>query len=108
MESYEGAKRPLMVTILGALYVIMGILFGLLFFEIPPLAIIIALIYIVIGVGFLRGWKIMWYLGVIFSILGIIGGLFTLLVLVGIIPLIINIIILVYLFKPNVKRFFLG
>lgn len=108
MESYEGAKRPLMVTILGTLYVIMGILFGLLFFAIPPLAIIIALIYIVIGVGFLRGWKIMWYLGVIFSILGIIGGLFTLLVLVGIIPLIINIIILVYLFKPNVKRFFLG
>ena len=108
MESYEGAKRPLMVTILRALYVIMGILFGLLFFAIPPLAIIIALIYIVIGVGFLRGWKIMWYLGVIFSILGIIGGLFTLLVLVGIIPLIINIIILVYLFKPNVKRFFLG
>ena len=65
---------------------------------------VIGLIYIIIALGFLKGWKLWWYLGVIFAILGIIGGL--LMFPVGLVAVIIDIIILWYLFRDNVKAFF--
>lgn len=76
---------------LGATYLILGIFYG------------------VISYGFFKGWSIMWYLGVIFTI---IGALFSIaaIVLGGfamIITLVVELIILLYLFKPNVKLFFL-
>ena len=65
---------------------------------------VFGLIYIVIALGFFKGWKLWWYLGVIFAILGIIGGL--LMFPVGLITVIIELIILWYLFRDNVKAFF--
>lgn len=76
---------------LGAAYLVLGIFYG------------------VISYGFFKGWSIMWYLGVIFTV---IGALFSIaaIVLGGfamVITLVVELIILLYLFKPNVKLFFL-
>ncbi len=76
---------------LGAAYLILGLFYG------------------VISYGFFKGWSIMWYLGVIFTIIGALFSIATI-VLGGfamIITLIVELIILLYLFKPNVKLFFL-
>ncbi len=76
---------------LGAAYLILGLFYG------------------VISYGFFKGWSIMWYLGVIFTVIGALFSIATI-VLGGfamIITLIVELIILLYLFKPNVKLFFL-
>ena len=114
------ASRPLLITIIGALYALLGIVMlalGALTFaggavggEVAAGAVgggtvaVIGLIYIIIALGFLKGWKLWWYLGVIFAILGIIGGL--LMFPVGLVAVIIDNIILWYLFRDNVKAFF--
>ena len=73
-------------------------------------AIVVAIIAMLIGYGLLKGWKIMWYLGDIFGILGLIGGVIMLVTvagfITGIISIIINLLILYYLFRPGVKAFF--
>ncbi len=96
--------RPILVTILGVLYILVGLVSLLAF----PVGIISAIVCIVIGYGMLKGWKIMWYLGVIFAVIGIIVSIPGIFAGVGIVTLIIEIIILYYLFRPNVKSFFLG
>ncbi|MBR4503847.1 MAG: hypothetical protein IKP20_02600 [Candidatus Methanomethylophilaceae archaeon] len=108
-----------MVTLVALLYIVLGILMalaalalllsivalgpvGLVGSAIPGIG---ALICFVIALGFLKGWKAWWYLGLIFSIIGIVVGLFSL--PAGIIGIIINIVIIYYLFRPNVKSYFL-
>ena len=77
------ASRPLLITIIGALYALLGIVMlalGALTFaggavggEAAAGAVgggtvaVIGLIYIIIALGFLKGWKLWWYLGVIFA-----------------------------------------
>ena len=117
--------RPLLITLIAILNIILGLgailVGGLMFTGMTVLgglqvgamtggvSVIIGLIYILIGIGFLSGWSIMWYLGVIFEVLGIILNVLTLFVgnLSAIISILISLIILLYLFKPNVKRYFL-
>lgn len=72
--------------------------------------IVLGLIAIVIAGGFWNGWKIMWYLGFIFSAISIIFSIYTI-VTTGtfaaeIIPIIINLIIIFYLTRQGVKEFF--
>lgn len=67
--------------------------------------IVLGIIYIIISLGFLKGWKLWWYLGVIFTVIEIILELFSL--PGGIVVIIIDVIILWYLFRPNVKAYFL-
>lgn len=66
--------------------------------------LIIAALNFLIAYGFWngRGWA--WTLGIIFACLGLIMGLFSL--PSGIIQIIINALILYYLTRPNVKRYF--
>lgn len=127
MSDNNKVDRPIFVTIIGILSMIIGILtlfvgiaiaigisIGGMSFDddITGLTAIItgivitclALIYIVVGYGILKGWRIMWYLGVIFTILGIVLGILSF--PVGIIFTIIEIVILYYLFRPGVKTFF--
>ena len=117
--------RPLLITLIAILNIILGLgailVGGLMFTGMTVLgglqvgamtggvSVIIGLIYILIGIGFLSGWSIMWYLGVIFEVLGIILNVLTLFVgnLSAIISILISLIILLYLFKPNVKKYFL-
>lgn len=120
------ASRPIFVTIVGALYMLLGILtlvggilvaIGISFGTDDPAssiaaipAIVVAIIAMLIGYGLLKGWKIMWYLGVIFGILGLIDRVIMLVTvagfITGIISIIINLLILYYLFRPGVKAFF--
>ena len=117
--------RPLLITLIAILNIILGLgailVGGLMFTGMTVLgglqvgamtggvSVIIGLIYILIGIGFLSGWSIMWYLGVIFEVLGIILNVLTLFVgnLSARISILISLIILLYLFKPNVKKYFL-
>lgn len=114
-------QRPLLVTVIAVLYILCAIIFiaagavaavadvsvdlGGLGSAVGVGAVILGIIYLIIGMGFLRGWSIMWYLGIIFSIIGIIMGI--LMIPAGIVAIIIYLIVLWYLFRPNVKAFFL-
>lgn len=117
--SDDKAGRPLFVTIIGILYLLIGVLaliFGIavaagisigddtIGVALGAVGVGIAIIYAVIGYGILKGWKIMWYLGVIFAIIGIIIGILAF--PIGLIALVIDLVILYYLFRPGVKQFF--
>ena len=115
-----GASRPLLITIIGALYALVGVLAILAGIVLAiggaasdalaagavggGIVAIVGLIYIVIALGFFKGWKLWWYLGVLFSIIGIILGLLSF--PAGLLVVIIQLIILWYLFRDNVKAFF--
>ena len=121
------ANRPILITILGALFLIAAVAYialgiaGILdLYDISDMdldytvstsaigatALVIGIIYAIVGYGFIMGWKIMWYLGVIFTILGVIISIPLVLALVGIVTLVIYALILYYLFRPGVKEFF--
>ncbi len=72
--------------------------------------LILALIYMVIAVGLLKGWAIFWYIGVVVNILSLIGGIYSAIAVSPqgmILGIVINLIILIYMFTPKVKNFFL-
>ncbi len=123
------SSRPTGVTILGALYILNGILalvegLALAFLVTGMLgiggglglvaglpAIIIGIIDFIIAWGLLslKGWGRI--LAIIFAVLGLLSGLLSLLPfsiasIMGIILIILNIVILWYLFKPEVKSAF--
>ncbi len=116
-------ERPLGVTIIGILWIIGGILaivrglgivvlgsvvagvFGL---FIGAAGLIIGFVYLVLGVGCFKGWPWVWTVGVIFSIISIIMGLFSLFSTGAgaLLDIVIAAVILYYLFRPNVKAWF--
>ncbi len=117
------AKRPFLITLIGALYLLMGLSMvaagiGVAFLDFsvfdPDMAgagavigggvLVFGIVLLIIAYGFLKGWSIMWYLGVIFSALGALGSLFAL--PEAVFMLVINAVILYYLFRPQVKKFF--
>ena len=71
-------------------------------------SLVVGLIYLVIAGGFWNGWKAIWYLAVIFGFIVIILCVVGLLTTGGVslIGLIIQALLLYYMFKPNVKEFF--
>lgn len=124
----SGADRPFLVTVLSVLYLLIGIIMligGALIVaggvlsdidgstEIGGIgggaAIILGLIMLVIGAGLYKGWRIMWYLGVLFAIIGLVVSIISIVGggAVSVVTLIIELIILWYLFRRNVKAFFL-
>lgn len=126
-DSENPYERPLMVSFVAVLYALMGLIAiiagiaivigGTLVADDVTASSAIGIVLIIPGIicfvlcaGFLKGWSVMWYLGVIFTVLSIIAGVAVMialgsLVMVG--TLIIDVIILLYLFKSNVKLFFL-
>ncbi len=130
-KSYIMADRPLLITLIGLIYLLLGLVFtfigaliafgmaaeladlaameGTVLTIIGAVVLIFGLINLIIGWGFLRGWAIMWYLGVIFNAIGLlftIGGIVMAALLPFVVPLVIYAVILYYLFRPNVKAFF--
>lgn len=120
----DSNKRPLLITFIGILYIIGGVLCALgavaLYMGIDVegyeslegiaagIMIIPAIIYILIGSGFLKGWNIVWYLAVIFGVISTISLIVSLLAsFIAIIPLAIQVLLLLYMFRPSVKSFFL-
>lgn len=118
-------SRPLLITILGILQILLGalILLGavLTFTGMTivggiqagavggGILAVAGLIELLVGIGFMSGWSIMWYLGVIVQVIGLLLNLVSLVFgnLTAILSIVIELIILLYLFKDNVKSFFL-
>lgn len=80
----------------------MGLAFGI-------AVLIVGLVIAVVSYGFLKGWSVMWYLGLILAVLGAISSLISIAFgqFGAIFSLAIAVIIVLYLFKDNVKLFFL-
>ena len=120
------SARPILITVIGAIFAIVGILYliggvcVLAGMEIESAVegepvvvgaayVISALIYLVISTGLLKGWKVMWYLGIIVEVLSALGYLYNALTgqTVMIVGTIISLLIIIYLTRPGVKSFFL-
>ena len=73
-------------------------------------SLILGLFLLVISIGFFRGWSIFWYLGVIVTVISLLLSAATVLSgsMGSVIPTLVLLIVLLYLFKRNVKDFFLG
>ncbi|KUE73855.1 hypothetical protein AUQ37_07390 [Candidatus Methanomethylophilus sp. 1R26] len=75
--------------------------------EIAGIIIVIfGLILLGIAAGLYKGITVFWYIGVVIYLIGLIGSLLTVWSGVGIVELVICIVVLYYLFRPNVKEFF--
>ena len=124
--SKNKGHRPLLVTVLAVLFLISGaisVLGGIAAFSGLTLfgqvatgaaaggaAMIAGVLNMIIGIGFLHGWSIMWIIGLVATVLELLGGFAGLLTgNFGVfMTMIVDVIILFYLMKPNVRRFFLG
>ena len=120
--------RPLLVTLIAVIYLLMALVFlaaaalslGGIELEIDMSeellslfggsSLILGLFLLFISIGFFRGWSIFWYLGVIVTVISLLLSAATVLSgsMGSIIPTLVLLIVLLYLFKRNVKDFFLG
>jgi hypothetical protein len=111
-------ERPFGVTIIAILSILGGIgsiLLGFIVLIIPILGIILGGIFVIIGIsyfvvayGLWNGRRWAWILTVLISALGIVIGLASIIIGTGgsILYIIVNAIIIYYLFKPDVKAYF--
>jgi len=105
------------ITLLAGLAVVFGMSIGV---DIPSefealgsfmgIAVIASgILAIVIAGGFWNGWKIMWYIGVVVNVIQLLFSVVSIFSGAGfsaVLPILINLIILFYLFRPGVKEFF--
>jgi len=120
-------ERPLGVTIIGILWILGGLLVlfggigiaalgslvagpigGIIGLGLGVVLLVIAIIEIVLGIGCFRQWGWVWTVGVIVTVISLLGGIIDLFrtgagALVGIV---ISIVILWYLFREDVKNYF--
>lgn len=108
-------NRPLGVTIIAILAILGGIgslVGGIALVAIIPLLgaalIIIGLVYFGVAYGLWQGLKWAWIITLIVTVIAFISGLGSIIVgnVGAAIPVIINAIIIYYLFRPNVKAYF--
>ena len=121
----SGKDRPLLITLIAILYFVFGVLlvlggaailfggmtlpkFGALTTAVGGVLLVVGLISIVIAGGFWNGWKAIWYLAVIFGIISLILDVVAIFFTgaASIIGMIIQALLLYYIFRPNVKEFF--
>jgi lysylphosphatidylglycerol synthetase-like protein (DUF2156 family) len=108
-------NRPLGVTIIAILAILGGIgslVGGIALVAIIPILgaalIIIGLAYFGVAYGLWKGLKWAWIITLIVTVIAFISGLGSIIVgnVGAVIPVIINGIIIYYLFQPNVKAYF--
>ncbi len=108
-------NRPFGVTIIAILAILGGIgslVGGIALVAIIPLLgaalIIIGLAYFGVAYGLWQGLKWAWIITLIVTVIAFISGLGSIIVgnVGAAIPVIINAIIIYYLFRPNVKAYF--
>jgi len=131
----EGKSRPILVGIIGLLTILFAVfilvvgaisllsaewIFEEIGMEVEGFVgyggFIIGIIILIIGIAIWRGWTVAWYIAVIIYILGLIGWLFIMFSLLtndyatlgfaSVLPILIIVLILYYLFRPKVKTFF--
>jgi hypothetical protein len=117
------AERPLGVTIIGILWIIGGLLllmsgigaatFGGLLLGPTGTAfgavfILLGLFNIIIGIGCFTGWSWVWTIGVILTLISLLNAIYAIFTIGwgALLSLLIAVIILYYLFQPNVKAYF--
>jgi len=123
------ADRPILITIIAILTIIIaliciltgvGIVVGSEFITsvsgdvidfgeaLGAGILIIGLIAFVVGYGFLKGWTIFWYIGVIIYALIVLSSLYLIIKgqPISVIELVIALVILFYLSRPKVRTFF--
>ena len=124
-------KRPLLVTLIAVIYLLVGLAITIgsigilvggeavliesgveeyadIYAYIGVISLLVGLVYLLISYGFLKGWSVIWYIGVAFSVLGVVMSAMSIIVAVEmIVPLVVFLVMLLYLFKDNVKLFFL-
>ena len=125
------ADRPILITIIAVITIIVAVLFilaglgiaigsefldmGESFADIIKLGtiagvglLIIGLIMFVVGYGFLKGWTVFWYIGVIIYVLVVAFAIYTIFLgqPISVVELVIALVILFYLSRPKVREFF--
>jgi uncharacterized membrane protein (DUF2068 family) len=97
------SPRPLGVTILAILTVISGIGFLVSVILVP-----LGIAMLVVAYGLWKGKRWAWTITLVLSFIGIALGLASIATgnIVSIWPVIINAIVIYYLYRPNVKAFF--
>jgi len=97
------SPRPLGVTILAVLTVISGIGFLVSVILVP-----LGIANLVVAYGLWKGKRWAWTITLVLSFIGIALGLASIATgtIVSIWPVIINAIVIYYLYRPNVKAFF--
>lgn len=112
MESQK--HRPLGVTIIAILLILGGLLW--LVSGLILLIILVGIVFLALGIAYLvmaygllkgRGWA--WTISLILSAIGIVAGIYYITqnnIGGAIVSLIINGVIIYYLYRPNVKAFF--
>jgi len=123
------ADRPLLITIIAVLAIIVGILTimgGLLMVAADEvldgmvdldlswihalgyISIVLGLLALIVGYSLWKGWTIAWYLSLIYfavngilSLVNIVLGSYS-----DILSLVIAVVVIYYLFRPHVKSFF--
>jgi hypothetical protein len=125
------ANRPILITIIAVLTIIVAVLFilaglgiaigsefldmGEEFADIINLGVlagvgllILGLIMFVVGYGFLKGWTLFWYIGVIIYAFVVIFAIYTIIIgqPISVIELVVALVILFYLSRPKVREFF--
>ncbi len=123
------ASRPILISLIAILYFLSGLLLlaagvmiaiGAAVIDLSDLDLgltgmvggaifaVIGIIALIIAGGLWNGWRIMWYLGMIFSVVAILASIVALLTTGGfsIGTLVINLIIVFYLTRDGVKEFF--
>jgi uncharacterized membrane protein (DUF2068 family) len=111
MESQK--HRPLGVTVIAILTIIGGIAFlgiGAVFFVfgIGVALMALGIAYFVMAYGLWRGKRWAWTITLILSVIGIILGIASIAIgnVGAIIHIIINAVVIYYLYRPNVKAYF--
>ncbi len=105
-------NRPLGVTIIAILGGIGALVAGIALVAIIPFLgaalIIIGLAYFVVAYGLWKGLKWAWLITLIVTVIAFISEIGSIIVgnVGAVIPVIINAIIIYYLFRPNVKAYF--
>ncbi|HUV24392.1 MAG TPA: hypothetical protein VMW26_03075 [Methanomassiliicoccales archaeon] len=116
----EVARRPILVTLVGIIYFILGlfILIGAILYlvdgtwDLGLIDLFIGMIYLLVGFGCFKGWGWIWILAIIITILYLILTVVNLILndfadwLSPLIIILISLFVLWYLFTPKVKRWF--
>jgi len=106
------SERPILITAIGIITFIIGaisIATGAWecirsdSFAVGIADVVLGVVALIVAYGFFQGWSWIWYLGLVMYVL--IAMLF-LITIIGIPVTIVCIVILFYMGRPNVKRFF--